>query len=283
MSSRPDNIKLYDSSQEPCECAWSLHEDLTEGPPVCATKQVVKTIAEHLNIDEKNPEEIIETAKEKINCDSEKGLLEYIVEEVPQDKKELIMRDLKTRYKMEGPADSTALFNNVHIDKTLKDWEKIYPTFKHVPFQFIDFRDKNTILETLDVKRLYDMGFRMIGCVLNTDYSTGPGKHWVCVFIDMRNEEEFTIEFFNSSGRQPTYNGNAIMNWMCKIKRDCELMGVKATIKTNSIAHQESHTECGAYVTYFIFNRIIGIPFEEFSTKRIPDQVVTDFRKHLFT
>jgi hypothetical protein len=123
----------------------------------------------------------------------------------------------------------------------------------------------------------------MIGCVLNTDYSTGPGKHWVCVFVDMRNEEEFTIEFFNSSGRQPTYNGNAIMNWMCKIKRDCELMGVKATIKTNSIAHQESHTECGGYATYFIFNRIIGVPFEEFSTKRIPDQVVTDFRKHLFT
>jgi hypothetical protein len=290
MDSRPDNILIegsdekFDPKQDPCECAWSLHENLTEGPDVCASKKTIEVIADHLKIDCKDPEEIIEAAKEKVKCDTEKGVLEYLSENVPDSEKNIIERDLKTRYKMEGPADSTALFNNVHIDKTLSDWEKLYPEFRHVPFQFVDFREKNTILETLDVKRLYDIGVKTVGCVINTDYSNGVGgKHWVCVFIDMRNPEEFIIEFFNSSGRPPVYNGNAIMNWMCKIKRDMELMGHKATIKTNSLMHQQSNTECGPFCMYFLFNRIIGVPFEDFSTKRIPDQIVTDFRKHLFT
>jgi hypothetical protein len=103
------------------------------------------------------------------------------------------------------------------------------------------------------------------------------------MFIDMRNSDEFSIEFFNSSGRPPIYNNNAIMNWMCEIKRDIESFGKIAVIKTNSIVHQQSNTECGPYCMYFLYNRIKNVPFERFSTQRIPDADVTEFREHLFT
>ena len=41
---------------------------------------------------------------------------------------------------------------------------------------------------------LYDT----FGCVLNSDVSTGRGQHWVSFFVDLRDDQRWTVEFFNS-------------------------------------------------------------------------------------
>ena len=85
-----------------------------------------------------------------------------------------------------GPANSTDLLSDSNIDGALARWaligqEEFGKKFYHVPFQMIDFIEKNTELAKLDVVALKRDGYDSFGVVLNTDVSTGGGIHWICI------------------------------------------------------------------------------------------------------
>jgi hypothetical protein len=277
-------IELADGQKEEvCPCA--LHIGDKSG--VCSAQSTIKKIAEHLDIPGNlKPEEKIEAAKEILNVETEAEVLKKIAGKIPE-----AHRDLKERFKMEGPADSTALFNNNHIDETLSSWEKRWPDFHHIGFQFIDFMDddaNNNELKKLTtpgyITSLYNKGIRTISCVLNTDVHTGPGKHWICVFIDMRGDK-WTVEYFNSSGNPPAYKDWTITKWANSvIDKLRELNPSKKTdfIYVCKLQLQYSNTECGPYCMYYIYNRLKNKPYDKFSYGDIPDDKVTKFRKMLF-
>lgn len=107
---------------------------------------------------------------------------------------------LEVRFKPAGPRDSTALLSNYNIDDTLQRWAREFLDFYACPFAMMDFAATREAFETLDMgdvmcgRARLNLGAvgtavrhnRTFGCVLNTDVSTGAGKHWVAVFVDCR-------------------------------------------------------------------------------------------------
>lgn len=196
------------------------------------------------------------------------------------------------RFKPFGPDECCALLSNFNIDDVLVGWAATFETFYNYPYCMMDFENVggslvyNDVLSILKgeapqrtangiVRRVCDT----FACVLNTDISSGKGKHWVALFGDCRGEV-WSISFFNSSGNPPPA---PLLRWMYA---SCDML---RTINTNTsinllsnIRHQTSQTECGVYSLYFIRRCLEGGSLDDFSSKHIPDELMATFRKHLF-
>ena len=295
-----------------CECAE--HLDIESGAP-CSTDEVVGAIAQFI-ISKEVPIEpynkkksnnkllptvnnlqsrIINTAAGVLGCSSEScvvthpSIKKFILKKQPISQKEY-NKNLEERFKVPGPRNSLKLLSNYDIDGTLKKWQKIFPDFYHCPFAMMDFAKTNDALETVSIPKIIEQGkYKNFGCIVNTDISSGPGKHWVAVFVHHPHDlpdEEWTIEYFNSAGRPPT---KQIIAWQEKTKN--ELRDYKFAIHKNTkvktvavtdVIHQESRSECGLYTLYYIRSRLDGVPYTFFENTIIPDNVMTAFRKHIF-
>ena len=218
-------------------------------------------------------------AKEITKCDTESCILDKIKHKNP-----IINEELKTRFKPIGP-HSNEWLDNFNVDETLRLWS-IEPQFSHFyncKFSMANFKKYGEELGTINLKNLYEGNnkrnkkFKTFGCIVNTDYHPGPGKHWVALFVDMRISP-FSIEYFNSSGSPPLYE---YADWMHKGVKD--LQPHKAIINIpNKIVHQKKRTECGVYGLYYIRARLNGIDAEYFNKLRVTDEDMLEFRKYLF-
>jgi hypothetical protein len=159
--------------------------------------------------------------------------------------------------------------------------------------------------------------YRRAACVINSDVSHGGGKHWMALFVRAGNaaklpnaatapnpgvhsrpvvsgndvasaNETCSVEFFNSSGNAPAPEW---VNWMQKTRDQMEALyagGLGATsctvniVKVTTIRHQQSRSECGLYSLFYIWARLHDVPIEYFTTTPIPDQLMFEFRQHLF-
>jgi hypothetical protein len=131
--------------------------------------------------------------------------------------------------------------------------------------------------------------YRRAGCVINTDKYQGPGKHWMALFVDTTTPT-WTVEFFNSSGNNPAPEW---VNWMEKTKNileriissdssDSNKRPVVEIIKSSNQQHQWSRSECGLYSLFYIWARLNHLSVEYFALNTIPDQLMFEFRHHLF-
>jgi hypothetical protein len=197
---------------------------------------------------------------------------------------------LKSRYKPRGPGRSTALLDNFNIDETLDQWSEhgksiFKRRFYHIPYQMIDFATTGTELATLDIKSLMDQKYDCFGVVLNTDVSTGPGKHWFCIFGDLQHkgskEDPIRIEFFNSSGNPPTSEVNV---WLEKTEHDLlRDHGIHTEIVRSAPRRlQNSQTECGVWSLLYIKSRLEGHPPNWFYKVKATDKDMIEYRKFLF-
>ncbi len=266
------------------ECAEYINNTQT-----CLSDKFIKVI-------EKFADKDIEDTKELLHCETESCLLEnnnlrkFIINKTNLSSKD-IDYELATRFKPDGPRETTELLNNYNIDETLKQWSFVFTDFFPCPFAMIDFEETYDVLSTVDFVDIYD-GYervnnikhpcRTFGCVVNTDVSSGNGKHWVCVFVDMR-KPKWTIEYFNSSGRYPP---KQIIKWMEKSIKKIESR-VNRNIKcegviVSNMCHQKSKTECGLYALFYIRSRIEGVPYIYFRENIIADKLMVEFRQHLF-
>jgi len=212
--------------------------------------------------------------------------------------------ELETRYKAAGPRDTKGLLSNYNIDDTLRRWARVFPEFYPCPFAMMDFERNGDrfgrvdLAEVLAGRAAVDLGpgFGTVqrpspcfGCVLNTDTSSGPGKHWVAVFVDCRpSRQPWTVEYFNSAGHPPP---RPVVRWAEKARAQLveyrRGMGRDATgevlvVPVTDIDHQESQTECGLYALYYIRRRLEGTPYRFFFEQRVPDDAMTAFRAHVF-
>lgn len=289
------NIKIGgdhpELKKEPKECAPHIQSD------VCTTVPGLKRMKEFLynknsKLSNKNmsPNEIVETLKDMLNVESESGIWNHSEFRRYVDTR-LADNILKENFKPKGPGTwgSTALLDNFNIDESLQQWAKVGPTvfkkkFHHIPFQMIDFEDRKTELATTyfpDIVKNYDC----FGVVLNTDVSTGPGKHWFCIYGDFTkkgsSEDPHTLEFFNSSGNPPT---SEVHNWLESTQHQI----LKDTGKRCKIVIaapkrlQDSKTECGMWSLLYIQSRLKGYPPNWFYKVKVNDNDMIELRKHLF-
>ena len=278
--------------KQTCECAFHIKGN------VCASDEVIKQLQQLLkeqfgiNVSAKDKAKTIEAAKEVTNCSTEACVLQKpaIVSGLGRD---TVEKELETRFKPEGPLGYTELLNNFNIDEVLDQMTKAFKGFYHIPFQMIDFaeqartdsdgvrtgsfaRDRN--LATIDIIKKYKEGYRQFGVVLNTDYSSGPGKHWFCIFIDMKSKP-FTIEYFNSSGNMPLVQVSA---WMIDTKMKLSELGPTEVVRVATERLQEDDYSCGVWSLYYIVSRLNGVEPDAFKSSRLNDDLMYSFRKYFF-
>jgi hypothetical protein len=239
-----------------------------------------------------------------LGCSSESCVLAHpavheFVEQQKQVPAAALDAELEVRFKAAGPRDSLALLSNFNIDETLQRWARAFSFFFPCPFAMMDF-DRNgdlfgaiDLVDVLEGRIPVNLGTARVmrkstcfGCVLNTDSSSGPGKHWVAVFVDCREPADgkaWTVEYFNSAGRPPP---KVVVGWMARTRAALAehrngSSGVEC-VPVTDVGHQESQTECGLYAMYYIRCRLEGIPTDFFFRHLIPDAAMTAFRKHVF-
>jgi len=247
--------------------------------------------------------EVVREAAEILGCTSESCVLahpavrEFAAQnEVPA---QALDRELETRFKTAGPRDSLALLSNYNIDETLQRWARVFTGFFPCPFAMMDFDRNGDLFGTIDMVDVLEgrvpvnLGVEQVkrkstcfGCALNTDTSSGPGKHWVAVFVDCRpppGSGPWTVEYFNSAGRPPT---KPAAGWMARTRaRLAEYRGDAGSVESvavTDVGHQDSQTECGLYTLYYIRKRLEGTPYTFFFRQLVPDAAMTAFRKHVF-
>lgn len=262
-----------------CICA----ERLNKKNDKCASKSVKKIIAKY---DDEHK------SKQQID------ILESRTFQTQLNKNEFdkVYTDLVLNFKPTGPKYTTDWLSNIEIDQTMIQWTKENKEFYGCEFCTIDFESIiESSLSKLDLNKfvqikeeftcIYEQynnlqlrkkNIKTIGCIVNSDTSYGPGKHWFAVFFDLRTVP-WRFEYFNSSGNPPY---KEIVMYMENLKKR---YGNKIEcITTTSIEHQQSETECGLYSLYYIRSRILKIPMKYFRHNRVKDKDMIEFRKYLF-
>jgi hypothetical protein len=204
-----------------------------------------------------------------------------------------IVEDL---FKPKGPALSPDLLNNYDIDKTMHQWATTgtikNKKFHALPYQMIDFAEQKTELDSLDIVSLINQNYDSFGVVLNTDVSSGRGKHWFCMYAELKNqqtkkskgtkEDPIILEFFNSSGNPPR---EEISIWMEKTKADLfvnDKLYVEFEYPVMGKQIQKSDTECGMWALIYIWSRLMDKSSKFLLEQKTTDKEVIDARKNFF-
>ena len=235
---------------------------------------------EALGVSATNKSDQLAEAERKLNCRDEKCVLRTMENVLGVER---VTGEIASRIKVEGPTDVT-LLNNVNIDNVMRQWMYAFPDFFAYNFNMLNYathsyhgsRVLNTpdTLATIGFDKLMREGYRKAGCIINSDVYQGPGEHWMALFADAQNG---TVEFYNSSGNAPAPEW---INWMMKTR---DMIGPTAEIvRVTKIRHQQSKSECGPFSLFYVWARLHGVPPSYFATTTVPDQLMFEFRQHLF-
>lgn len=284
------------------ECSWEKFRKKGD-VSVCSSPEVIKKMSDFLEsmgekLSNKNindhgvKKEIVEKMKEKTGCSSESCAVQN--KHFEEFASPFVIKENLKNFKTKGPANSTEWLSNFDIDDVLNEVKKAYADekFWNIPFQMRDFKKnapdtnaddttKNENLETFDIVKKYKEGYRCFGVVINTDYSTGKGVHWFCLFVDMRTDN-VTIEYFNSSGSEPL---TEISAWMKKTKVLLEKEFPNKKVEDLVVSkeeHQKDDHSCGVYSLYYVISRVSRIPYQYFENNLVKDSKMHKFRNFLF-
>ncbi len=265
---------------KPSECSFDKDQNA-----VCSPKHVVHKMADFLKekknttVAPTNPLKVINTMKEQLNCNSESCLLKK-PEFIEFAKLSNIKNLLDEFFKPQGPATHFGLLSNFNIDDVLDQFEERFPGFLHIPFQMRDFEKVGSELATIDLAQKFRESKTSFGVVLNTDYSTGGGIHWYCIFGEKKNGK-IILEYFNSSGREPLAETQA---WLQKTKHYLakELKIPVDIYYSTGIRFQSDEHSCGVYCLMYIWLRLEGVPSNWFKSETFNDQFMHKARKALF-
>jgi hypothetical protein len=248
------------------KCHPKLNNKRTVTDKSCFTEDVIQKIKQSYNhnhpnnpVVAKDPSQVWSQLRQRLDnkcSDKERCWLN----ELPQGEREKIEEDsFITKKPKEWSKDPNSWLSNYDIKDVLKDYEEAYPDFillGPVPINFNEHKNNSCVSNQMchfQLKQYLEKGKERIAVVFNTDKDTGPGKHWISLFIDLR--EKFMM-FFDSggSGVRPQ-----ILEFMEKVKEQAQELGIKLEAYDNKGAeHQQGETECGMYSLFFIITMLLG-------------------------
>ena len=166
------------------------------------------------------------------------------------------------------------------------NWRDLYEGRAQLPPGISDDAAQSAASAMIKSKRAN--GVRCTGCIINGDVYDGNGKHWMALFADARDEgtrdraPSWTIEFFNSAAVRPE---SEWLVWMAKTKREMLEINPRAQVSYVYVCklwHQHSTSECGPYSLFYVWARLNGVSPQYFLENPVPDQIMFEFRQHLF-
>jgi len=178
---------------------------------------------------------------------------------------------------------------NYDIDKVLKQYSKAYKCFSYIGPSPIDYDSKDTYesfkqkcvcnsLCNFNINKYLKQNKNCVAVVFNLDKHTEGGSHWVTLLLHLKNRQ---IYYFDSVGTKIPPQIEKMKDTIieqCKNK-NIHLKFFQLWPKT---FHQESNTECGMYVLYFIIKMIEGKKWNYFINKKITDKEIMNYRNKYF-
>lgn len=250
----------------------SMGECIMPNNGTCVSATVANDIATKLNIKGGDASAILDDAKKKTKCDTEACVIVSTFS--GKDAYSILRKYIKPS----GPRYVDESITNTHIDHILAqicDHHNVH----HIEYQMMDFDTTKSELSCLDLVDVAKSKKSGVAVVLNTDVSTGVGKHWVCVYCDLTKPQK-TLEYFNSSGRLPPPEVQ-----VCFDRSIDKLKGAgfdARSVVVSDIMHQIGGSQCGPYVIYYLWSRMNGTPYSAFNERRIPNETMQEFRKVIF-
>jgi Asfivirus cysteine protease S273R len=258
---------------------------------VCATPKIVEEMhkflkKEHdMDLPKKAPE-LVKTMKSILGVETEAEILEHNDFKRYVGTRE-VQKVLDENFKGKQPDVLLDNFNiDEYLEKLAKNSKELFgKKFYHIPFQMIDFQRVGSELARVSVPDLIKGGFDSFGCVLNTDVSSGGGKHWFCVYGDLehsgKEKDPYRIEFFNSSGNPAVREVNLWLENTC-----ADIMktvgGYAESVRAAPRKLQWSKTECGMWSLVYIKSRLEGNPSDYYYKTKANDKDMIQLRNYLF-
>ena len=115
-----------------------------------------------------------------------------------------------------------------------------------------------------------------IGLIYNLDVSSGPGTHWVAIYIDNKDNE---INYYDSYGSEPI---KLINDFIFQLDNKYKKLGYNPKIIYNDKRHQYGGSECGMFSINFILERINDVNMYEIYKRKISDVKMNNLRKLLY-
>jgi len=187
--------------------------------------------------------------------------------------------------------------SNYDILEVLEQYQAKHKEFKFIGPTPMDFdtrphkKDGKCVWEELcnfSMERL-STNIKKIGVVFNLDKHNEPGSHWVSLFVDL---DEHFIFYLDSAGDDITPEVQTLVNRIREQWKKKESSVKIRFYKNHPFEHQKGNTECGMYSLFFIITlltkEIEGKKYtmdeliKMFTSKRIPDKYVFNYRKIYF-
>ena len=159
----------------------------------------------------------------------------------------------------------------------MKQYEKKHDDFRFLGVVPSDCPTKiHCELSNIDIKSLKKNKIDKIGMVYNLDVSSGPGTHWVAVFVDNKNNE---INYYDSYGSKPPFLINKFLE---NLKNKYKKINENSVLIYNDKRHQYGGSECGMYSINFILERLNNVNMYEIYKRNISDKKMNDLRKLIY-
>jgi hypothetical protein len=180
--------------------------------------------------------------------------------------------------------------SSLDIEKVMKQYEKSYPNFDFMGPSPIDFdtkmmttNGKKCVWEELcnfDLKKQLGKGKRKIGIIFNTDTHDLGGSHWISLFINIKQEDNY-IFYFDSNGNLIPKEINKLSEKIIKQAQELGIPDLK--LYKNTLEHQKTNTECGMYCLYIIISLLEDKnTYKQIMKERIKDEDVAKLRSEYF-
>lgn len=211
------------------------------------------------------------TCKKKEDCWKN----QYLVKKLNDHK--INKYTFKPDYPNEWKKNKYTWLNTYDILRVMKQYEDKYDDFKFLGVVPSDCPTKiHCELSNINIKSLKKKNINKIGLVYNLDVSTGPGTHWVAIYIDNKNNE---IDYYDSYGSEPI---KLINDFIYNLKNKYIKSGYKPTVIYNDKRHQYGGSECGMYSINFLLERLNGVNMYEIYKRNISDKKMNDLRKLIY-
>ena len=233
--------------------------------------------------------------KLKKRCKTEVCWLDHLVND-KQERTKIKKKYFRPLTPLKWKEDPNTWLTDDDISNVLKQYETTHPEFIFLgpsPIDFDTVVNKKCVFNTLcnfNLNKFINEKKTQIGIVFNLDFHTGPGTHWVSLYIDVKNKFIF---YFDSNGESVP---KQIKNLINKVIHQGKNENIIFTVYENNVTeHQQSNTECGMYSLFFIvtmltkkiinkkknYKEVIKY-FLGKTTGRIKDDMVSDLRDYYF-
>lgn len=265
--------KRYSNSNA---CSFKRKKEYSANGETCYTKKAIQEIAMAWNqsggkpkiskIRDKTKDQLYKDLQTRMTeCDNEWCWLEH-----PRIKKLLNNnKNVKFSFGPAIPPGQHEWLRTSDIELVGKQLEFFYPHFYFMGAVPIDFQKIYKKYLNLTIKEFQDRDKHYLGVVFNTDPSTKDGKHWISLFIDLKNKKAY---FFDSVGEAAPPEVKA---WIKRKFRGFQFI-------ENKNQHQFKNSECGIYSLHFLDRMASGVPFEKIEKKIIKDDEMNKNRKIYF-